>query len=90
MFFPTADPYRYHMKIALPEGVTYHDFAFWKNGERVTLMARKTGEKRRPNKGEWFLSGAEVEAYYAPSTLDGEYHIAVIVPTKKRIIIEEV
>ena len=35
-----------------------------------------TGEKRPPRKGEYFLSGAIVEAYQAYSDLNTPYHIA--------------
>lgn len=40
------------------------------------LMARPTGEKRPPRKGEWYLSGAQVEAYRAHNDLSTPYHIA--------------
>ncbi len=36
----------------------------------------KTKEFRAPKKGEWFLSGAIVEAYKAPSDLSSAYWIA--------------
>lgn len=42
--------------------------------------AENTGEKRPPKKGEWFLSGAIVEAYYAPNDLTTPYHIARLIP----------
>lgn len=48
-------------------------------GMRHKLRARWTGEKRKPTAGEWYLSGAIVEAYRAPYTMIGEYHIAEIV-----------
>jgi hypothetical protein len=35
-----------------------------------------TGEIRPPRKGEWFLSGAIVEAYKAHSDLNQSLHIA--------------
>ena len=37
---------------------------------------RATGEFRAPKKGEWYLSGAIVEAYRAPNDLGTAYHIA--------------
>lgn len=30
---------------------------------------RWNGEKRPPRKGEWFLSGSLIEAYYSPSDM---------------------
>ena len=33
------------------------------------VMAVKTGEKRSPLKGEWYISGAIPEAYRAPNNL---------------------
>lgn len=41
--------------------------------------AQATGEKRKPKAGEWYLSGAVVEGYYAIRDLDTEYHIAQLV-----------
>jgi hypothetical protein len=38
---------------------------------------KKTGERRAPKKGEWYLSGAEPHAYMAPNDLSTEYHILV-------------
>lgn len=35
-----------------------------------------TGERRPVHKGEWFLSGAIIEAYYAPNALTSSYPIA--------------
>ena len=42
-------------------------------------MARPTGAFRKPKKGEWYLSGAIVEAYQAPNDLTSAYHIAKLV-----------
>ena len=47
-----------------------------------TIKAKFTGEKRCPKKGEWFLSGAIVEAYKAKNDLTTVYHIAVLVKIK--------
>lgn len=33
--------------------------------------------KRPPKKGEWYLSGAFVEAYQAPNDLSTAFHIAI-------------
>jgi hypothetical protein len=38
-----------------------------------------TGEKRKPKKGEWFLSGNPVDAYKACADMDQVYHIARLV-----------
>ena len=46
------------------------------------VHAKRTGEFRCPKKGEWYLSGAIIEAYHAPNDLTTEYHIAVLVKTK--------
>lgn len=48
------------------------------------LRARWTGEKRPPRSGEWYLSGAEVEAYCAAKDLGTPYLIAEIVLTEMR------
>jgi hypothetical protein len=47
----------------------------------ATISARRTGEKRAPKAGEWYLSGAEIEAYYAANDYGDEspYHIAELV-----------
>jgi hypothetical protein len=47
-----------------------------KTGWSYHVRAVPTGEMRAPRKGEWFLSGAVVEAYYAPNDLSTPYHIA--------------
>jgi hypothetical protein len=38
-----------------------------------------TGEKRIPRKGEWYLSGAIIEAYRAANDLSCEFYIARLV-----------
>ena len=43
------------------------------------IRAVYTGEKRPPKQGEWYLSGAIVEAYRAPNDLSTPYHIAKLV-----------
>lgn len=45
------------------------------------VHAMATGEKRPPKRGEWYLSGASVEAYRAPNDLSTPYHIARLVLT---------
>lgn len=47
--------------------------------KRSFTRARWTGEHRAPRAGEWFLSGAIVEAYRASNDLMMEYHIAELV-----------
>lgn len=47
------------------------------------LRAKWNGEKRPPKKGEWYLSGAPIDAYQAKSDLDTPYHIAEIYDTKE-------
>ncbi len=58
---------------------------FWRlncpTGTRLPdVAARATGEFRPPRKGEWYLSGAEVVAYYAPNDYapTSSYHIAEV------------
>lgn len=49
-----------------------------------------TGDFYPPRKGEWYLSGAIVEAYRAPNDLSTPYHIARIVETERVTIIRDV
>ena len=46
---------------------------------RHYVRAVWTGEKRPPRKGEWFLSGAIVEAYKTPADCEHAFHIARLV-----------
>lgn len=46
------------------------------------VHAIATGERRPPKKGEWYLSGAIVEAYRAPNDLSTPFQIARLVKTK--------
>ena len=46
------------------------------------VKAVYTGQKRCPKKGEWYLSGAEVQAWKAPNDLSTVFHIAKLVKTK--------
>lgn len=50
---------------------------------RHEVMAVKTGEFRAPKQGEWYLSGAVVEAYKAPKDMRALFHIVQIVRVKK-------
>ena len=42
------------------------------------IRARATGKKRCPKKGDWYLSGAIVEAYRAPNDLNTVFCIATL------------
>lgn len=57
---------------------------------RPGSRAKATGERRPVKPGEWFLSGAVVEAYYNPRATIAEALIAVIVPPAKSIQIGSV
>lgn len=52
-------------------------------GSRTVVRARATGEFRNPTAGEWFLSGAIVEAYHATCDLSTPYNIAELVPYRQ-------
>lgn len=54
------------------------------------VRAKWTGEKRYPKAGEWFLSGAVVEAYRAQKDLSTPYHIAALVLTETVTVTREV
>jgi hypothetical protein len=41
---------------------------------------KATGEFRCPRKGEWYLSGAKIQAWLAPNDLSTAYWIADVVP----------
>jgi len=45
---------------------------------------RATGEYRAPKRGEWYLSGAIIDAYQAPNDLDTAYWIAQRIPDPPR------
>ena len=46
---------------------------------QASMRGRWTGEQRPPRAGEWYLSGALIEAYRAPSDLSAPYPIAELV-----------
>lgn len=52
--------------------------------DRSLTRARPTGERRPPRAGEWYLSGAVVEAYRAPNDLSSEFRIAELVQGELR------
>lgn len=46
-------------------------------GENSRERFKATGQFRPPRKGEWYLSGARVQAWKAPNDLSTSYWIAV-------------
>jgi|tagenome__1003787_1003787.scaffolds.fasta_scaffold20914069_2 hypothetical protein len=44
-----------------------------------TTKARATGERRPPKRGEWYLSGAIIEAHRAPNDYTMPFMIARLV-----------
>ena len=56
--------------------------------EQSKIMAVWTGEKRFPKKGEWYLSGAIIEAYLAPNDLTIEFRIAKLVRVVRREVFD--
>lgn len=60
-----------------PAAYEYRCLAYPRN-----MRIQYTGEKRCPKKGEWYLSGAIVEGYLAPSNLSYPFHIGKLVKVK--------
>ncbi len=58
-------------------------------GPKTQRHAVKAGEFRPPRKGEWYLSGAIVEAYLAPNDLSTPHVIARIVETETVTVIRD-
>jgi len=56
----------------------------------VVVRAVPTGKTRPPKKGEWFLSGAIVEAYRTNNDLSSPYQIARLVKLRRTITVNEV
>ena len=54
--------------------------------EAQSVMGVWTGEKRPPKAGEWYLSGAVIEAYRAPNDLTDDYHIARLVKVETKTV----
>lgn len=46
------------------------------------VVAIPTGERRRPKRGEWYLSGAKAEAYRARGDFSSAYQIAKLAKIK--------
>jgi hypothetical protein len=57
-------------------------------GGPIRWMASPTGGFRPPRKGEWYLSGAIIEAYQAKADMSDPYVIVKLV--KARAVWEEV
>ncbi len=51
-------------------------------GPNKCVAGIATGEKRPPKKGEWYLSGAPVNAWRAPNDLTTSFYIAKLVKVK--------
>lgn len=90
MYYSASSAYVHIAARKLLTDVEWRDCAFWKNGRRVILRFKKTGEFRQPRKGELYLSGAVPEAYDARYDMTQEYWILQPVATITRTIIEEV
>ena len=52
-------------------------------GKPSNIKAIRTMDKRRPKKGEYYLSGAIVTAYRAPNDLETAYYIAQLVEVEE-------
>ena len=55
------------------------------NFKHHNIMAKMTGEKRQVKAGEWYLSGAIIEAYQAKNDLTSVFHIARLVRVVKEV-----
>jgi hypothetical protein len=75
-FYPVTDPLTPDdmetLRLTITTGLGYRNF----------VKALWTGEKRAPRKGEWYLSGAVVEAYRAKGDMQTPYHIARLVKVR--------
>ena len=54
-------------------------------GPSYVLGAYATGEFRPPQAGEWYLSGALIEACRTPNDLGTPHHIARLVVCRKQV-----
>jgi uncharacterized membrane-anchored protein len=55
-------------------------------GRHPKVRARATGAFRAPRQGEWFLSGAIVEAYQAMEDLSTRFYIAELVEVEVKTV----
>jgi hypothetical protein len=84
-FYPVMDSVPYEQRKGL--GLSNTAYPLHSLGTAVKgVSAQWTGEKRPPRKGEWYLSGAIIEAYLAPNDLSTPYHIARLVRTKTETV----
>jgi hypothetical protein len=75
----SGSPDRINRNTTYPVSGVVHDLSRMGPKERYLLRARWTGEKRPIKKGEFFLSGAVIEAYQAYNDLDQPHYVAVLV-----------
>lgn len=55
------------------------------------VSARWDGNPPRcPKKGQWYLSGAVIEAYRAPNDLTTPFHMAELVETERVTVVKRV
>ena len=54
------------------------------------LAAKRTGEKRCPRAGEWYLSGGPPQAWRVPNDLSTVFHILELVLVRTTTALEEV
>jgi len=73
-------------------GVKSNGYRYAKDGELVHVRALATGERRPPNAGEWYISGAIPEAYRAGHTMpmSCKHAIAKLVVMRRRMTWEVV
>lgn len=58
--------------------------------EHNNVRAQKTGEFRCPRQGEWYLSGAIVQAWRTPNDLTSPYHIAKLVVIETKTVVTHI
>jgi len=71
-------------RIGLPHDEAVHALSIL--GCYKSVRAQWTGEFRPPKKGEWYLSGAVVEAYLAKNDLQSPYHLARLVRVRTEVV----
>lgn len=72
----------------VPPGIVRRDLRWWNEdtGQQLEVFARFMGEKRAPISGEFFISGAIPEAYYAALDYRTEYPIGELVFVSRRTV----